>query len=166
MLFRSYSPKRKISFENVLKFDATNCAQQLTLIECSLLRDIEIIDLLKKCQTGSSTSPALEGCSNHFNRVCLWVATIILTSQTLAKQIICFQKLLKVAKRLFRMRNYSTCAQIISGLQDISITRLKHLSEVGNNSNALEWTFPNCGEGVARENDSNPPDPSKSIVPN
>merc|ERR1712137_35814 len=117
------SGHRDLSFHGMIGFDADSIAQQLTMIECSLLQDVTVPALLKKCKGVSSS--CLEELSTHFNRVSLWVATGVLTRKSEKKQIRFWRKMLRIAKRLYQLRNYSACAQIISGLQNISITRLK-----------------------------------------
>ena len=60
-------------------------------------------------------------------KISFWVAGSILELDSTKEQCRLFKKFVRIAKALLDLRNYSTCMQIISGLTDKSIVRLKRL---------------------------------------
>ena len=65
----------------------------------------------------------VENCS-HFCFL-LFAVTFVLA----ASQILAYNKFISLAKRLWKLRNYSTLMQVISGLNNVAVQRLKHLQE-------------------------------------
>lgn len=75
-------------------------------------------------------SPGIVNLINHYNDMGLWVATEILMATTPKLQAKAISKFLRIAQKLFELRNYATCAQILSGVSNRAVQRLKKVIKV------------------------------------
>ena len=69
----------------------------------------------------------------HYNKMSMWVATEIITSSTPKIQAKVIAKFLRTAQRLFDMKNYASCAQLIAGVSTRAVQRLKKVQKL------LDW---------------------------
>lgn len=67
---------------------------------------------------------------SHYNDMGLWVATEILMAANPKLQAKAISKFLRIAQKLFELRNYATCAQILSGVSNRAVQRLKRVIKV------------------------------------
>lgn len=67
---------------------------------------------------------------SNYNRIGMWVATEILSCANSKTQAKVFSYFLKVANKLKKLKNYATCAQILSGISNRAVQRLKKLTKV------------------------------------
>lgn len=87
-------------------------------------------------------APNVNAMTDHFNRVSLWVATQIAREESPKQQAKVVAKFIKVAEHLMTIRNYNSAVQIMSGLSNVAIQRLKRLQKVSMERSALScWTL-------------------------
>jgi len=107
---------------------ANTFATQLTVMEQELFCDVQPSEFLKESwQTPhrESLAPRLSALVKRFNEVSYWVATQIVTCPTVKLQTMAIRKFIKVAYKLFKFHNYNSLMQIMSGLHNTSVNRLK-----------------------------------------
>lgn len=75
-------------------------------------------------------APNIAIATDYFNSVGFWVATEILKEQDLAGQALATTRFVEIADHLFKLRNYSSCVQILSGINNIAVKRLKQMQAV------------------------------------
>ena len=76
--------------------------------------------------SGSSVSSAV----NWWNRISTWVSGSILCEPNDKAKKIMFKCFMRIVDALLALRNYSSAAQIITGLKHRSVERLVGLEEV------------------------------------
>lgn len=99
-------------------------AEQLTIIESAFHQQIPNLEILQDKQKH------LLRMSNWWNKVCAWVATVILQQRSPKTQAKTIKKFVKLAKLLIKLRNYSSASQIIAGIQHVAVDRLRKYKEV------------------------------------
>lgn len=67
--------------------------------------------------------------TEHFNLIGLWVATQIVVEESPKQQAKVLTKFVQIAERLLLLRNYNSCVEILSGLSNVSVRRLKRLEK-------------------------------------
>eukprot|EP01104_Vermistella_antarctica_P008822 TRINITY_DN223_c0_g3_i8.p2 TRINITY_DN223_c0_g3~~TRINITY_DN223_c0_g3_i8.p2 ORF type:complete len:319 (+),score=51.98 TRINITY_DN223_c0_g3_i8:897-1853(+) len=72
------------------------------------------------------TAPNIGKMTAHFNQVSSWVATRVLTSPE-DKRLEVYAKFVELLEELRVLRNYNTLAQIMAGLCNVAVQRLKPL---------------------------------------
>eukprot|EP00026_Physarum_polycephalum_P003142 Phypoly_transcript_03151.p1 GENE.Phypoly_transcript_03151~~Phypoly_transcript_03151.p1 ORF type:complete len:727 (+),score=161.57 Phypoly_transcript_03151:83-2263(+) len=109
-------------------FEPVEVARQLTLIEYDLYRGIEA----KECLNQAWGKPNKEELAPHivlmikrFNLVSAWVATEILRSDKLVDRILKVKKFLNIAKHCRDIENFNGVMEILAGLQNAAVHRLK-----------------------------------------
>jgi len=103
-------------------------ATQLTIMEQELFVDVQPGEFLKEAWQSphrDTLSPRLSTLVKRFNEVSYWVATQIVTSPGTKLQTMAIRKFIKVAYKLFKFNNYNSLMQIMSGLHNLSVIRLK-----------------------------------------
>lgn len=104
-------------------------AKQLTLIDFSIFSLIRPAELMNQAWTSKKLSHrAMHVCTfmNRVNNLSNWVATLILSRNTLASRIKTMQFLVEVAVQLRNMNNYHSLMGIVAGTNVSAISRLKH----------------------------------------
>mmetsp|Transcript_15438 Transcript_15438/g.19649 ORF Transcript_15438/g.19649 Transcript_15438/m.19649 type:complete len:399 (-) Transcript_15438:453-1649(-) len=129
---KSLQQRRKVQFIDLLNFKADTLAKQLTMLESNMMSQVSVTDFVGRdwSKRAKQDSSPLKALSDHFNRVSLWTSTAIVLCHGERKQARMYSKFVRLAKKLFHHRNYSSCCQVLVGLEDASVTRLK-LIEVG-----------------------------------
>lgn len=74
----------------------------------------------------------LESITRWWNQVASWVSSTILNEGTAKRQVKHLRTFLRVAEHCLELRNYNTCAQLISGIKHHSVSRLRGLQELIN----------------------------------
>lgn len=115
---------------DLLQFPNSVIAQQLTLMHLHPFHDVGLLEFLgcrwQKADK-SNLAPNLTKVSNDFNKLSLWVATTIVTAEQPKRQSQLYKKFIRLAQNLLDVRNYSCCVAVISGLNNIAVTRLEHI---------------------------------------
>jgi len=102
--------------------------QQMTLIEYEHFSAVQPDEFLKQSWSAASRealAPHLSCLVKRFNEMGYWVATQILTAPTTKQQSKIMRRYIKIAYRLHEIHNYNSMMQILSGLQNLSVVRLK-----------------------------------------
>lgn len=136
-----------------MSYDSDSLAAQLTLIESELFQRItakELVDLAWQKHKDKADF-ALTALSTHFNKVSNWVSTCILQPDDVKHQLQIIKKFVRVAKRLHELRNYNTCIQVLFGLNNITVKRLRRFKETPLAGRVLE-KFARLNEIYATEN--------------
>ena len=118
---------------DILDYDTVTLCHQLTSIEVDFFRTLKVTEFLYNNWlrvNKSVVAPTLTQLSEHFNKVSLWVATLVIVADTMKRKIRTISKLLRVVKKLISMRNYSTACQIVTGITHFTLSRLHGLHSV------------------------------------
>ncbi|KAK9763677.1 Guanine nucleotide exchange factor lte1 [Basidiobolus ranarum] len=105
-------------------------AQQFCIIEQRCLCAVEWHELVEVLWKNRSDQKSNEKCYgvlsqiDRFNIMCQWVATEVVTSESIDVRARIIEKLIRIAMRCYQHRNYSTLLQILLGLQSSNIARL------------------------------------------
>ncbi|KAF2076085.1 hypothetical protein CYY_002599 [Polysphondylium violaceum] len=103
-------------------------AQQLTLIDFSIFKEIEPRELLNQNFNKPKfkyRSPNVMRLINRSTQFSFWVAMTILMDGKKEKRLKNFEKFCDVAKHLYKMNNFNTLMSLIAGLNLTPVHRLK-----------------------------------------
>eukprot|EP00026_Physarum_polycephalum_P005521 Phypoly_transcript_05556.p1 GENE.Phypoly_transcript_05556~~Phypoly_transcript_05556.p1 ORF type:complete len:473 (+),score=56.14 Phypoly_transcript_05556:324-1742(+) len=103
-------------------------ATQMTVMEQELFSDIQPGEFLRDAWHSThreALAPRLSSLVKRFNDVSFWVATQVVMSSSVKHQTMTIRKFIKVAYKLFKFHNYNSLMQILSGLHNASVSRLK-----------------------------------------
>lgn len=103
-------------------------ARQMTLIESDLYRSIQSKECLNQSWNKADKeekAPHIYQMIKRFNQVSTWVAIEILQQDKLKDRVSTIKRLLLVADKCRELGNYNGLMEIISGLQNSSVHRLK-----------------------------------------
>eukprot|EP01104_Vermistella_antarctica_P018811 TRINITY_DN7118_c0_g1_i1.p1 TRINITY_DN7118_c0_g1~~TRINITY_DN7118_c0_g1_i1.p1 ORF type:complete len:1511 (+),score=351.70 TRINITY_DN7118_c0_g1_i1:229-4761(+) len=100
---------------------------QITRAEAQLFAEVSPLDLYSTSNSfpTAGVGNPLQCLSDRFNRVSQWVSTRIITPKEVDRQTANVVKFIAVAKRLVIQRNYNSAMQILSGINNSAILRLK-----------------------------------------
>lgn len=114
--------------EKVFELPVQNVAQQLTLIEYTLLNDIRLTELYGQAwnkEGKDERAPNVLKYISWFNRVSRWVCTEIITLSGEVERAAAITKFIEIGKELFLLNNFNGVIEILSALHSSSIARLK-----------------------------------------
>jgi len=98
-------------------------ANQMTLLEEKLFHESDLVDLLRLTENeGNKADIPLV---RHFNIVSGWVSTEIVTQPNLRKRAYVLKRFILLAEKLLEMQNFNSFLEIISGLNNVAVSRLK-----------------------------------------
>ncbi|KAF2075763.1 hypothetical protein CYY_002945 [Polysphondylium violaceum] len=123
-------PKNKNTV-NDLKFkdfDPTEVARQLTIIESDLYRKIESKECLNQAwnkEDKLEKSPNIVAFIKRFNQVSSWVATEIVRQEKLKDRVSYVKQFILIAQKCRELGNFNATMEILSGLQNSSVFRLR-----------------------------------------
>jgi hypothetical protein len=103
------------------EFEALEVARQLTLLDRELF--LRLIPTSVAAKLGVTAE--IEAYVEHFNHMCYWVATEILTAGDLSERVEMLRTFVMVAEHLERLRNYNCLFAVIGGLHVSSVSRLR-----------------------------------------
>ncbi|GAM25951.1 hypothetical protein SAMD00019534_091260 [Acytostelium subglobosum LB1] len=116
-------------------------AQQLTLIDFAMFKEIEARELLNQNFNNPKTkyrSPNVMRMINRATQLSFYVAKLILLEGKKEKRLKVFQKILDVAKYLLKCNNFNTLMSIHAGLNLTPIHRLKKTKKkLSSSANAI-----------------------------
>eukprot|EP01135_Chromosphaera_perkinsii_P011024 Nk52_evm58s2309 gene=Nk52_evmTU58s2309 len=110
----------------VLELDPHDIAEQLTLMDSRLFRAIDPISFicfLFKRVYDVSTDP-LERFIDRFNQINFWVVTEIVSTKNISKRVNVIKFFIKAAQRCHKLNNFNSLFAIVSGLSNMSVSRL------------------------------------------
>jgi len=115
---------------NLLDISATTLAEQLTYKESLMYRSIQPPELLNlswssKNKNNREIARNVVLIVERSNKVSYWVATEICMCRDLRKRVAAMKRFINVAYKCYEMHNYNTTMEVIGGLNNISVQRLK-----------------------------------------
>lgn len=122
---QSKRPPMDIALEEL---PASVIADQLTLIEWDLFTSIEVPELLNmswKAKNRLEIAANVVAMVERTNLVSYWLSTEICTYYNLKKRIKLVEKIINVAWKCSQAHNFATTMEIMGGLNNVAITRLK-----------------------------------------
>ena len=114
-----------VDIATVLDSNVEELARNLTFLETMYFSKISITELMNKRFEKPDRSPNLSSTIERFNAVTSWVATTIVMAPSVSKRVDVIARFIDLAKALEGLNNYSGVIQIVSALQNVSISRLK-----------------------------------------
>lgn len=102
-------------------------ARSLTFLESLYFNKIPVTELMNKRFEKSEKSPNLFATIERFNIVTSWVATAIVMAPSATRRVDTIVRFIDLAKALEQLNNFSGVIQIVSALQNVSISRLKQI---------------------------------------
>lgn len=133
-----------------MDFDPIEVARQLTLIEhqryCSIRPGMHVlvryISFLPACpeeclnlswskQDRDARAPNIVAFIKRFNLVSTWVATEIVKQERLKERVMALKNFIRIAQEMRQMGNFNGVMEVVAGLQNSAIYRLKRTWEVG-----------------------------------
>ncbi|GAM23627.1 hypothetical protein SAMD00019534_068020, partial [Acytostelium subglobosum LB1] len=123
------APARESYPKSFLDYHPHDLVKQLTLIEFTIFQRLRINELYNKKWTMPKTkfeqSPNVMALITMSNRVANWVATEIVTTPHPKKRVEVMKRFITMAEYARKIKNYNTMMEIISGLTNCSVTRLR-----------------------------------------
>lgn len=114
---------------DVLTWDLTELAEQMTLMESSMFTAIQPREFHKlawrKNDTRKKTSPHIVAVVERFNTVSYWVASSIVMCNDIKKRVTMVKRFVKLAEVCRDLRNFSTLMAVLAGLNNSAVRRLK-----------------------------------------
>eukprot|EP01096_Ripella_sp_DP13-Kostka_P006829 TRINITY_DN2466_c0_g1_i8.p1 TRINITY_DN2466_c0_g1~~TRINITY_DN2466_c0_g1_i8.p1 ORF type:complete len:953 (-),score=400.95 TRINITY_DN2466_c0_g1_i8:17-2875(-) len=115
---------------SILDFHPQEIARQMSLIEDEFYKSIKPWEFLGQCWTKKDKekrAPRIIAMINRFNQVSEWVATEILLADSPRTRLAILKNFIDIAEKLLELNNFNGIMEIISGLQNSSIFRLRQL---------------------------------------
>jgi len=112
---------------DLLKYSSSNIAKQLTLIEHELMSKVKMCEFRNKILNpeGGATYESITKLSDRFNHISYWVATQIVVAPSNRTRIELLEKFIDIASKLLKYNNFQGVFQIIAGLNNANIQRLR-----------------------------------------
>jgi len=116
-----------LSGGEIMTLKASDIATALTVKEARLYKRIHPVELLSKGGWDKTLSSYhIDNMIHHFNKVGYWVTTEVITRNG-KDQIETLEKMIKIAWKCRKLNNYNGVMEVLSGLNNHSIQRLKKL---------------------------------------
>ncbi|CAL8088349.1 unnamed protein product [Orchesella dallaii] len=111
--------------QSLLKWSATSIAQQMTLLDADLFRELEPAELLLWAREQvEDLCPALNNFTEHFNKVSYWTRTRVLMCSTSRERNRTMKKLIGVMRKLREYNNFNSLLAVLAALDSAPIRRL------------------------------------------
>jgi len=113
---------------SLLELKSVDVARQLTIEEFEMYCCVEPRELIGQAwqrEDKSEKAPNLVALIERFNKIAYWVATEILTKHELKTKVKYIQKFIKIAVMCYECNNFNSVMQILSGLNNSAVKRLK-----------------------------------------
>jgi hypothetical protein len=112
----------------ILTTDPIVIAQQMTLIDFSLYKKIEVTELLNQSwnkQKLKHRSPNVVSLIQRSTKVSMWIASLVLGSSNVNQRAKVIEKFIDVAQHLLAINNFNTFFGMVAGFSMSCIHRLK-----------------------------------------
>ncbi|EGC36093.1 hypothetical protein DICPUDRAFT_32378 [Dictyostelium purpureum] len=123
------SINKEIYSRSFMDYHPQDIAKQLTLLEFKLFQDIRMKELYHKSWTISKSkfenSPTIMALITMSNKIANWVATEVVTTPHPKKRVEVLKRFISVAEHCKKINNFNTLMEIISGLSNSAVSRLK-----------------------------------------
>jgi len=114
---------------SLLEFSDRDIAEQLTLMDWELYKEIRFVELIGQCWNKEEKrfrAPNVMLCIERFNIISNWVSFCILNEETLRARIKVFSRFVQILDRLRELNSFNMIFAVNSGLNQIAVHRLKH----------------------------------------
>jgi len=114
---------------DILKMDHQELARILTLQEAELVANVHPSHFMSKIGWGkkSKNNTSIDRLISRFNQISSWVTTEILLKIGKKQQLAVISKFIKIAKECDELNNFNSVMEIISGLNNFAIQRMREL---------------------------------------
>ncbi|KAN0018480.1 hypothetical protein ACTFIU_011098 [Dictyostelium citrinum] len=120
---------KEIYSRSFMDYSPQDIAKQLTLIEFKLFQNVKMKELYHKSWTiGKSkfeNSPNIMSLITMSNKIANWVATEVVTTPHPKKRVEVLKRFISVAEHCKKINNFNTLMEVISGLSNSAVSRLK-----------------------------------------
>jgi len=120
-----YSAELRIFSFLVSKYSTQEIAEAMTFIQMRHLAKVQPCEFLNNAFSRKSTGPNLYLLTQYFNSVSYWVATGVLCSSESPLKMT--QLFIRLAAKFYKMNNFDLLLAVLSGLNNVSVLRLKTL---------------------------------------
>eukprot|EP00026_Physarum_polycephalum_P003171 Phypoly_transcript_03181.p1 GENE.Phypoly_transcript_03181~~Phypoly_transcript_03181.p1 ORF type:complete len:237 (-),score=18.08 Phypoly_transcript_03181:647-1357(-) len=98
----------------------------MTLIDFEIVSAMTVSDLRTKIlHPEEGKWESVSSCSNHFNKMSYWVATQIIVAPNCKTRAEIIEKFISISAKLYKYRNFHGVYQVLSGLRNVNVRRLK-----------------------------------------
>ncbi|EFC43246.1 hypothetical protein NAEGRDRAFT_50007 [Naegleria gruberi] len=126
---KKYRPgKDDLTKFDILEWPSAEIARQITLIEYNMFKSIRPKECLNQSWNKESREEKAYNIFQMitwFNRVSRWVATKILSEPSLKERKTILTKMIQIAEECRKLNNFNAVFEIVSGLQNSAVHRLK-----------------------------------------
>ncbi|ORX97260.1 ras GEF [Basidiobolus meristosporus CBS 931.73] len=116
---------------SIADIDPKDLAQQLTLLEQRLFVAIHINEFFNHSWCDKAVkdkmAPNLSGFIRWFNKIAYGISGIIVTTSSASARVTIVKRLIQAAQICLKIHNYNGCFEIVAGLEQSSVQRLKRL---------------------------------------
>eukprot|EP01125_Pyxidicula_operculata_P001244 TRINITY_DN1115_c2_g1_i2.p1 TRINITY_DN1115_c2_g1~~TRINITY_DN1115_c2_g1_i2.p1 ORF type:complete len:1268 (-),score=402.69 TRINITY_DN1115_c2_g1_i2:241-4044(-) len=112
----------------ILDIDSVEIARQLTLVQVGLYYKLPFEEFVGQKWTKTDLSgdtPNIVNCIQRFNRISGWSTEYVLNWSTPQQRGYILSKLIDIAYECVKLKNFETVVQIVSGIENAAISRLK-----------------------------------------
>jgi hypothetical protein len=128
-VFRFLLPAKNVenqSVDVILHWAPKEIARQMSLIESSIFKVIQASEFMNQnWAKRPHLSPNIKLCQDRFNLVARWVGWQILQRNTVEERATVVERYYEILLHLRELQNYNSCLEIISGLGNAGVFRLK-----------------------------------------
>jgi hypothetical protein len=128
-VFRFLLPAKKIenqAVDVILHWAPKEIARQMSLIESTFFKEIQASEFMNQnWAKRPHLSPNIKICQDRFNFVARWVGWQILQRNTVEERATVVERFYEILLHLRELQNYNSCLEIISGLGNAGVFRLK-----------------------------------------
>lgn len=108
--------ERKISLEKIMNYDPMDIAKAITMLDFYHFKKIDVQEYLTHPISADKT-PNLFKMTTQFNKLSLWVQTMIISGQNVEERVSIISFLSKLLNELIQLRNYHSALSIYTGLE-------------------------------------------------
>ncbi|KAM9954426.1 hypothetical protein ACTFIW_003968 [Dictyostelium discoideum] len=120
---------KEIYSRSFMDYSPQDIAKQLTLVEFKLFQNVKMKELYHKSWTISKSkfenSPSIMSLITMSNKIANWVATEVVTTPHPKKRVEVLKRFISVAEHCKKINNFNTLMEVISGLSNSAVSRLK-----------------------------------------
>ncbi len=128
-VFRFLLPAKKLeskAVDVILHWAPIEIARQLSLIEASIFKMVQASEFMNQnWAKRPHLAPNIKNAQDRFNVVARWAGWQILQRNTVEERATVVERLYEILLHLRLLQNYNSCLQIISGLGNAGVYRLK-----------------------------------------
>ena len=141
LLNKIRDPNEPFSFFNILSYDSSDIAKELTRITYSIFSKIQPKEFFKGVFTKknkSETSPNITEVANRFNQLSFWIIEEILSYDHANDRVKIIEKIIDIGNELIKLNNFTDCMCVTSALGQVIIKSLaKTWKKISRKNNSI-----------------------------